>query len=118
MCKDDEEEKLQWENKGIEKNEKIAVKERAGGEKDLQSKKVTKGEKKKVEWRWEEGEEQWIWVKANQNWAQQTWPNEDCVSVKCFLSSLNYCCVPQQGFLTPLLNLTTFFFTVTFKRPV
>lgn len=47
MCKDDKEEKLQWENKGIEKNEKIAVKERAGGEKDLQSKKETKGEKKK-----------------------------------------------------------------------
>lgn len=48
MCKDDEEEKLQWENKGIEKNEKIAVKERAGGEKDLQSKKETKGKKKRL----------------------------------------------------------------------
>lgn len=38
MCKDKEEETLQWENKRIEKNEKIAVKERAGGEKDLKSK--------------------------------------------------------------------------------
>lgn len=48
MSKDEEEEeKLQWENKGIGKNKKIAVKERAGSEKDLQSqKKETKGKKK------------------------------------------------------------------------
>ena len=39
--KDDEKAKLQWENKGIEKNEKITVKERAGSEKDLKSKKET-----------------------------------------------------------------------------
>ena len=42
----DKKEKLQWENQRIEKKEKIAVRERAGGEKNLQNKKETKEKKK------------------------------------------------------------------------